>query len=150
MHWYILVHTCYILVCTGTNWVHMHLYLTVSTEKVLILTCKLVHHPHKVGDTGMMQLQAVLLPPRVCLFQGRAFPETGHYANHPPVYPQNMLAHTSMYQVHTSMPVYINYILVHPQYMSVHTCMCQTGTSSVHVSTYMHVPDWNCSTLLWM
>jgi hypothetical protein len=33
------------------------LYLTISAEQVLILTCKLVKHLHEVGDTGMMQPQ---------------------------------------------------------------------------------------------
>ncbi len=32
----------------------------------------------------MMQTQPALLAPRVCLWQGSAFPETGHHAKHPP------------------------------------------------------------------
>ena len=35
----------------------MSSYLSISTEYVLVLTTKLVHHFHEVGDTGMMQPQ---------------------------------------------------------------------------------------------
>ncbi len=51
---------------------------------MLILSGKFVHHLHQVGKSCMMQTQPSLLAPRVCLFQGNAFPETGHHAKHPP------------------------------------------------------------------
>jgi hypothetical protein len=70
---YKLVHIC----------TYLCLYLTISTEQVLILNFKLVHH---LVDACMMQPEPAVLPPRirVGLSQGRGLSQTGHHAHHPP------------------------------------------------------------------
>jgi hypothetical protein len=60
------------------------LYLTISTEQVLILTSKLVHHLYHVVDACMMQPEPAVLPPRISMSQGSGLSQTGHHAQHHP------------------------------------------------------------------
>ena len=60
------------------------LYLTISTEKVLVLTSKLIDHLDNMSNASMVQPEPAILPPCITLREGCTLAQAGHHAKHPP------------------------------------------------------------------